>query len=239
MFPGSWLCMLVYGDATRTEDPRAVIEELRAGAASLGAPSSWIERHALLVDLFIRASELAQGLVDQEFDGTGRDHLSMRQSATAGALRALASAVLRSWREQWQASEADVAAAIDRLAEIDAPDPVSTKAAEGYAFYALYPEAYGAAAARRCGARTRWFLACAASASGSAPWWRPDRMLRGRTRCGRSASIPPRAGDRCGRAGRVARAPRRRLRDSRRGAGPFRILDGGGRERPGGARRRS
>lgn len=147
MFPGSWLCMLVYGDASRTEDPRAVVEELRAGAASPGAPSSWIERHALLVDLFIRASELAQGLVDQEFDGTGRDHLSMRQSAAAGALRALARAVLRSWREQWQASEADVAAAIDRLAEIDAPDPVSTKAAEGYAFYALYPEAYGAAAA--------------------------------------------------------------------------------------------
>lgn len=144
-FPDAWLCMLVYGDATRTEGPRGVIEDLRVRAASLGTSSSWIERHALLVDLFIRASELAQGLVDQEFERAGLDHLSRRQTAAAGALRALARAVLRSWQQQWQASEADVATAIDRLAEIDAPDAVSTRIAEGYAFYALYPEAYGTA----------------------------------------------------------------------------------------------
>lgn len=146
MFPGSWLTMLVYGDPIRTDDPRTVIEQLRSGAAALSAPQRWIERHTRLVALFIRAAELAQGLVDEEFRQAGCDHLSARQSASAGALRGLARAVLRSWREQWVGREADVAAAIDRLAAIDAPDPVSVKTPEGYAFYALYPEAYGLAA---------------------------------------------------------------------------------------------
>ncbi len=147
--------MLVYGDRAWRQGPRAVIEHLREGLARLEASPAGIERHAALVALFIEAGELAQGVGDAAFGAAGCDTRSPAQDAAMAVTTALARAVVASWRDlnrdtpppQPAPADLDIAAALDRLAATDLPGEILVKEAEGYAFYALYPEAYAEAAA--------------------------------------------------------------------------------------------
>ncbi|AIC27995.1 hypothetical protein IE4771_CH02900 [Rhizobium etli bv. mimosae str. IE4771] len=134
--------MLVYGDVEHIESAAAV----RASISSLMMaciemqPSR--QRHETLVRTFILTGELVQGLADQEFASKGADDLSELQEAGAKLLLMQARAIMQSWRngfagilsfpEDWAAE----------LESLDSAEPVRMKRAEGYAFYALYPESY-------------------------------------------------------------------------------------------------
>lgn len=78
---------------------------------------------------FFTTAELAQGVVDAEFEARGFDELTPRHAAAIADLRALASGRRPS-----------------ALAALPLPPRVTVKEPEGYAFYAVYPEAYAAAA---------------------------------------------------------------------------------------------
>lgn len=130
--------MLVYGDHVHERDTRAALAEL---AATLD------EDHDVLVTAFIAAGELAQGIGDAEHAQRGVDARSPANDAAMALLVALARAIDGSWSGQ----RPDLEAARARLAELAAialPESVRTKRAEGHAFYAVYPEAYLAAARR-------------------------------------------------------------------------------------------
>ncbi|MER8421374.1 hypothetical protein NKJ46_00145 [Mesorhizobium sp. M0166] len=107
---------------------------------------SGIGRHAALVGLFIKASELVQGLADAEFEANGTDRISPQRIVGANLLVGLARDVGRSWDAGF-AIDGPVDAEVPRmLAELDCDGEILIGTAEGYAHYALYPESYFVAA---------------------------------------------------------------------------------------------
>lgn len=99
--------MLVYGDRRR---------EVATG-------------EALAHGDFFSIAELAQGLLDAEFEQAGADDLTPLHAAAVADLRALAAGRRPS-----------------ALADLPLPARVGVREPEGYAFYAVYPEAYAEAA---------------------------------------------------------------------------------------------
>lgn len=109
--------MLVYGDARRTRRTAELLDDVARGGA----------------DAFFDAAELAQGLIDAEFEARGEDDLTPLHAAALGPPTALARGE-------------DPGPALRRLRDLPLPDAVSVTTPEGYAFYAVYPQAYRLAA---------------------------------------------------------------------------------------------
>ena len=141
--------MLVYGDHPRQAPISQLIDDLHARLATPPSPIP-IVRHGDLVGAFIGASELAQGLADADFEASGEDRRSLRNDAAMDLVMALARAVGRSWVGGFGAVDTEARAALASLMVHPLPASVQVKPPEGYAFYALYPEAYFEAAAA-CG----------------------------------------------------------------------------------------
>ena len=199
--------MLVYGDRSRTRAPRAMLREL-AQALSGAEATDGHERDDRLTGALIAAGELAQGLADAEFEAAGYDHRLPTQDAAMD----LSVAVARQLLTGGPAARPE----IEALANMPLPAAIRCKSPEGYAFYAVYPQSYFAAA-RSC----RWdspplviglrsigasLAAAVAAATG-----------------GRAISLRPR-GDPFAREVRVSPALAAELRAH---GGPFAIVDEG------------
>ncbi|WP_042118725.1 hypothetical protein [Rhizobium etli] len=134
--------MLVYGDVEHIERAAAVrasISRLMTACIEM-QPSR--RRHESLVRAFMLTGELVQGLADQEFASKRADDLSELQDAGAKLLLMQSRAIMQSWQSGFAgilSFPEDWASKLDLL---DSTDPVRMKRAEGYAFYALYPESY-------------------------------------------------------------------------------------------------
>jgi hypothetical protein len=147
MFPAPCFEMLVYGDRKRTEPAWQGLDRLRdAAVRQPGTGAAWIIRHAALVDLFVAASAFGGGVLDAAFAQERVDRAGPVAAGIDAALRELALALSRSWFQGSLPEPASVTAAIERLARLPLPAEIETKQAEGYAHYALYPEAYAVAA---------------------------------------------------------------------------------------------
>ncbi|HEX2724200.1 MAG TPA: hypothetical protein VHN20_00105 [Beijerinckiaceae bacterium] len=145
--------MLVYGDRTCRAGTSATLADLtRAVARATGMPCG-IQRHGALVDVFIEASKLVQGIADAELEARRCDADSPAQDAGMGLLMAFAVAI----RQSWDTGFAQIAALSPHLCRpLEAtrlPESVRATDPEGYAFYALFPEAY-LEAARGLGSAT-------------------------------------------------------------------------------------
>ncbi|BCM17902.1 hypothetical protein [Mesorhizobium sp. J8] len=134
--------MIVFGDHKRTHSAEQLRKAVLAAAGAIGDLPAGLERHAAVVDLFVTASELLQGLADAEFDITGLDSSSSRQKLGSEILVELSQEVLRSWQQKFARSGALDEALLAKLAAIDCGSAITTGPAEGYALYALYPETY-------------------------------------------------------------------------------------------------
>ncbi|MES0031725.1 hypothetical protein [Mesorhizobium sp. M0040] len=138
--------MIVYGDHKRMQSAQHVRGSACEAAGHIADMPSGIGRHAALVGLFIKVSELVQGLADAEFEANGMDRNSRQRIAGANLLVGLARDVGRSWAAGF-AIDGPVDADVPRmLAELDCDGEILTGTAEGYAHYALYPESYFVAA---------------------------------------------------------------------------------------------
>lgn len=130
--------MLVYGDGVRRLTAAAATREV-ADALERAAAAKGLGRHAALCTALIAAGELWQGLADA--DARAEAPPSPDQASAAALTMTLAQALVASWRGEFAGGAP--------------PDPPSSQARrmlelrrpEGYAFYALYPESYAAAAA--------------------------------------------------------------------------------------------
>jgi hypothetical protein len=142
--------MLVFGDQVRGLDPHAAARELEATLGEIGGMPPGLARHAALVGAFLETGELVQGLTDRAC--AERDARTAVGDAGMRLLVAIAGAVDASWssgRAPATGTFTGVAAArtaLAMLAEHRLPDAIEARRAEGHAFYALYPEAYLAAA---------------------------------------------------------------------------------------------
>jgi hypothetical protein len=134
--------MLVYGDIERVETvgaKQAAIALLLTEALSM---PPGIGRHGVLVTGFISASELVQGVIDAEFHERGFDAGTRDHETGMECLSIFARAVKESWRSSFETLSPLPRAFFEKLHGFDPSRTIRTKQAEGYAFYALYPESY-------------------------------------------------------------------------------------------------
>jgi len=147
--------MLVYGDVECVEAVGNKRKEIERHLDEMEALLPGIARHAALVTAFIGTSELVQGLVDADFEAHGFDANSAVHLRGMECLSSLACCVVESWRSGLaRTSSPDHVR--DRLRGLPHERSIRIRQAEGYAFYALYPESYvEAAVASGLGPATR------------------------------------------------------------------------------------
>ncbi|HEX8568313.1 MAG TPA: hypothetical protein VF699_00060 [Caulobacteraceae bacterium] len=162
--------MLVYGDIVRPCAPVDLVAEMHVAIVRAEAAAG-LNRHAALVSALIAAGELLQAVADAEFVESGRDAPSPAQDAITALASDLAHLVRASWlslssahpraggdpgvfdpddqaaEKGWAPAFAGVSGKLELLATLPLPERLQVKQPEGYAFYALYPEAYVEAAA--------------------------------------------------------------------------------------------
>ncbi|MBY5532304.1 hypothetical protein HFO42_33615 [Rhizobium leguminosarum] len=134
--------MLVYGDVEHIESAAAVRASIRGLMMACIEMQPGRQRHESLVQAFILTGELVQALADLEFGKKGVDDVSELQDAGAKLLLMQAREVMRSWRDGFAGILSFPEDWTAKLESLDSTDPVRMKRAEGYAFYALYPESY-------------------------------------------------------------------------------------------------
>lgn len=139
--------MLVYGDRETQEDAADIVAEVGSNLDRYETLGAGLERHQRLVTAFFRAAELVQSISDNAFRQMGADAASAQQNNGNALLLVLARAVHLSWSSGF-AHLVPMEAIRRRLALFSPEGLVTTRQAEGYAFYALYPESYLEAAER-------------------------------------------------------------------------------------------
>src|SRR3954463_577798 len=143
----SWArLMLVYGDAERRQACRDMLQRIR-DLLQQAAGAEGIVGHGLLVAALIEAGALTQGIADQTFAVAGQiDARSPEADAAMALTLALARRVGRSWAGGFGEPDlTEIEAVQAALAQLDGmplPLRVDIKQPEGFAYYALYPEAY-------------------------------------------------------------------------------------------------
>ncbi|WP_188519244.1 hypothetical protein [Alsobacter metallidurans] len=137
--------MLVYGDVVRRVAPAAEWAELGRAWAQARAAGPGLPRHSALVQAFIATAELAQGVADAEAQASGLDQPGKATTTVMNHLRQMAAEVLSSWTNGF-AGDPGPERPWPPLHAETIPSEVTCKRGEGYAYYALYPEAFGAAA---------------------------------------------------------------------------------------------
>jgi hypothetical protein len=136
--------MLVYGDRQELTEPGRRIREVNRRLDVVEAMPPDISRHARLVAALVEAGQLLQGVADADFAEHGSDRPTPATDALSAFLCELGRVVCRSWGTGFRDTSP-----LPRLELIAAlPDEVELRVPEGFAFYALYPEAYAEAARR-------------------------------------------------------------------------------------------
>ena len=127
--------MLLYGDHSERLDPAARLHEV-----SSRLRSGWLS-HEALTDVFLDLAGVAQGVADADFQEWGSDRPRSSERVLLEQLTELARALSGSW------DHGCIGAAVRPvMIPDDLPEEVEVRLPEGYAFYALRPEAYALAA---------------------------------------------------------------------------------------------
>jgi hypothetical protein len=130
--------MLVYGDHDEAADARELWEALERNCGAVWAMPSGLHRHAKLVGLLVDAGRLLQGIADAEFEQAGCDRRSPQYAPLCTAVQSLAHSVCNSWDSGLES--------LVRIPEFPKlallPRKIRLRIPEGFAFYAVYPEAY-------------------------------------------------------------------------------------------------
>ncbi len=142
--------MIFYGDTTTTVPTRTVWDLLEQDIARADTSPSGIDRHAAWVSALVSAGELVQGLADAALDGVGVDDDGEPERAAMALAAVLAGIMGRSWESGFDAapgSASTVVAALKTLKSLDGlPVCLQIRRPEGFAHYAVYPEAFWHAA---------------------------------------------------------------------------------------------
>src|SRR5438067_1875572 len=136
--------MLVYGDRGEKTDPRERLQRIAEQLTRVGVMRGGIERHSKLVGALIEAGQLLQGLADADFGDVGADRRTPAIDGLTLHLCAIAQATCRSWESGFaETGELPTVSPAGKC-----PSEVELRTPEGFAYYAVYPEAYIEAARR-------------------------------------------------------------------------------------------
>lgn len=136
--------MIFYGKVSRVEATAAVLDEIEGWIGEAGSEAALpIERHGAWTAALIAAGGLAQGLAD-----AGAEDGDVAALALATQLAIVMGASLESgFVERPTCRPAPVAEALEALRSLaDLPERIEIRRPEGFAHYAVYPEAYWRAA---------------------------------------------------------------------------------------------
>ncbi|MFL6752926.1 MAG: hypothetical protein ACJ8FL_06870 [Sphingomicrobium sp.] len=136
--------MLVYGDHRELAGTAERLGDLRGQLARVAEAPAGLDRHGKLVAALIEAGRLLQGVADADFAERGHDRRTEAADALGEWVCALARAVCRSWTSGFE--ETGDIPQPPRLPAV--PAELELRLPEGFAFYAVYPEAYLEAARR-------------------------------------------------------------------------------------------
>jgi hypothetical protein len=209
--------MWVYGDRSRRLRPHAALRTLTATLREAESSAPGIARHERLTDAFLQASALAQGIADAEFAVRGCDDLSTTQDAAVALLTALGRKLATSAWSGFSNLGPPTSAELMALAVSPLPEEVEVSTPEGYAFYAVFPEAYLKAAAEAPWAGPPFVIGIRSIGVGLAP------LVAAVTNAAGVATVRPR-GHPFHREVRVSQALRAKLAGH---SGPFAIVDEG------------
>lgn len=136
--------MLIYGDhnerAAPEERARDINDRLRRAALT----QCGFERHTELVAALVEGGRLLQAIADADFRVRRCDRRTEATDELSGVLLTLGCAIRRSWDSGFED-----AGTLPRLEpRFDWAGELELRTPEGYAYYALYPEAYIEAARR-------------------------------------------------------------------------------------------
>jgi hypothetical protein len=136
--------MLVYGDHQQRAEPASAARDINRELDAIERMERGLDRHARLVGALIAGGRLLQGVADARFAEAQRDPSSPETHELSAFLLCIARAVCRSWDSGFE-----------ELGDLQGLNPcgvwppeVELREPEGFAFYALYPEAYADAARR-------------------------------------------------------------------------------------------
>lgn len=136
--------MLVYRNDDEVVDTRQVFDRLVTRIEQLNRPG-----HDDVMSVFVDFGELESAIADRVFARADGIH-PLATALRFAALQA-AHALLASWRHEFDRRDQALATllkCVRRVSRHDLPRQVRLRVSEGYAFYALRPEAYAAAAER-------------------------------------------------------------------------------------------
>jgi hypothetical protein len=140
--------MIVYRDHRREAEPRTLLEQLRISVEQLDVKAS--NFHDATVDAFISAGTLESAMADAIF--TEADGIHPLTNAFRAVSVGLGHVLWHCWRaapdqaERWLSG---VVSSLDAVEHHRLPSPLTVTVPEGFAYYAVYPEAY-LEAARKC-----------------------------------------------------------------------------------------
>ena len=143
--------MIFYGDVSTPVQTRDLIDLIEAEIADSISLPGGIERHAGWITALLTAGEMVQGLADAALDSVGVDDDGEPERVAMALAVVLAAIMGRSWDSGFEASESVPMAveALSTLKSLDGlPDRVDIRRPEGFAHYAVYPEAYWQSARR-------------------------------------------------------------------------------------------
>ncbi|HEX8414863.1 MAG TPA: hypothetical protein VF637_13400, partial [Sphingomicrobium sp.] len=132
--------MLVYGDHKDIASPAAAISAIASALDAVQSMEPGMGRHAALASAFIESGRLLQGVADAHFANDGADRPIGATDALRDFVHALARATIISWD-----SRGSTVPVLPAVPEIGG-EQVELKVPEGYAFYAVFPEAFAEAA---------------------------------------------------------------------------------------------
>jgi hypothetical protein len=136
--------MLVYRSAERQASTAAALDSLIRTAESASHPT-----HDALTEIFIDLGEIESAIADRLFPH--RDGLHPIATVFRNAALRSAHALIASWSSERATRDRELARMLEhlrRLPRAALPETVDLRVSEGYAYYALHPESYAAAAAQ-------------------------------------------------------------------------------------------
>jgi hypothetical protein len=126
--------MLVFGDRSETVDAAELLRKIGRSLHAIGTMPRGLNRHSALVATLIESGRLLQAVEDEGSAASAELNLFLTQ---------LAAAALRSWDSKF-ATIGD----LPPVPPIRLSGKLTLRVPEGFAFYAVYPEAYADAARR-------------------------------------------------------------------------------------------
>jgi hypothetical protein len=136
--------MLVFGDRSECADPREQLSAIADALRVLAGMPPGIARHSAIAATLIDSGRLLQGVADADFAAMRQDRFTPQKQALVEWVLAIARVLCRSWDSGF----AELGEVPSPPEIIDLPKTVELKTPEGFAFYAVYPEAYAEAARR-------------------------------------------------------------------------------------------